>query len=112
MKEKIKNKNIAAIISILLLLLAIPTGIWPYGYYIFLRWVITAIALFIAWIAYDLKKNFWIWLMIGIAILFNPIAPIYLSKETWQVINFIIAALFLVAIFRIRIEMQKKKNEE
>ena len=46
-KEAIKNKNIASGIAILMLLLAIPSGMWPYGYYVLLRWIITGIALFI-----------------------------------------------------------------
>ena len=111
MKEKIKNKNIACTIAILLLLLAIPSGIFPYGYYIFLRWVITGIALFVAWTSYNLKKNFWIWLMIGIAILFNPIAPIYLNKSIWQVINFIIAVLFFVTIIQIKDNQHNRENK-
>jgi hypothetical protein len=36
-KEIYKYKDIVSIIVIAMLLLAIPSGIWPYGYYIFLR---------------------------------------------------------------------------
>jgi len=34
----------------------------------------------------------------GIAILFNPIIPVYLTKEIWVVIDFIIAIVFLISI--------------
>jgi hypothetical protein len=37
-----------------------------------------------------------------IAILFNPIAPVYLDKGTWVVIDLIVAALFLISIFKIK----------
>ena len=100
-KEIIKYKNIVSIISIVILLLAIPP-IWPYGYYILLRWVVTASAIFLVWIAYNLKKTFWLFLMGIIALLFNPIVPIHLNKETWVIIDLIVATLFFVSIFKIK----------
>ena len=101
-KEIMKNKNIASGIAILMLLLAIPSGAWPYGYYILLRWVVTGVAVFVWWIASELERKGWSWVMIGIAILFNPLIPIHLDKETWIVIDFIIAALFLISVFKIK----------
>lgn len=101
-KEVIKYKNIASVISIIFLLLAIPT-FWPYGYYILLRWVVALSAVFLVWIAYCLKKIFWLFLMGIVAILFNPIIPVHLDKGTWVIIDFIVAILFLVSIFKIKI---------
>jgi hypothetical protein len=100
-KELIKYKNIFSVVSIVLLLLAIP-AIWPYGYYIFLRWVITAIAVFFIWITSKIQEQKWSGLMVVIAILFNPIIPIYLTKEIWVVIDLIVAGLFLLSIFKIK----------
>lgn len=101
-KEIIRYKNIASGIAILMLLLAIPSGVWPYGYYILLRWVVCGTALFILWVAYNLENNVWIWIMGAIAILFNPIAPIHLPKETWVVIDFIAAVLFFVSMLKLK----------
>lgn len=106
-KEIIKYKNITSIIAILMLLLAIPEGLWPYGYYVFLRWIITGVAIFILWIAHNLERRGWFWLMMLIAILFNPIVPIHLDKEIWVAIDFIVATLFLVSIFKIKIYERK-----
>jgi len=100
-KKIIKYKNTASIISVVMLLLAIP-AIWPYGYYTLLRWVVTATAIFLVWITYNLKKTFWLVLMGLVAVLFNPLIPIYLDKETWVIIDFIVAILFLVSIFKIK----------
>ena len=100
-KEIIKYKNIASIVSIVMLLLAMP-AIWPYGYYILLRWVVTASAIFLVWVSYNLKKTFWLFLMGIIALLFNPIAPIHLDKETWVIIDLIVAVIFLTSIFKIK----------
>ncbi|MCM8820139.1 MAG: hypothetical protein NC925_05015 [Candidatus Omnitrophica bacterium] len=106
-KEIIKYKNIASSIAILMFLLAIPAGIWPYGYYVLLRWVVTGTALFTLWVAYKLERKTWIGLMAITAILFNPIAPIHLDKETWVIIDFIVAILFLVSMFKIKIYERK-----
>ncbi len=103
-QEVIQNKNIVSIIAILALLLAIPSGIWPYGYYVLLRWVITGVALFVLSIANKLQKEEWVKLMAGIAILFNPILPIHLDKETWVIIDFIVAILFFASIFQVKPE--------
>lgn len=107
-KEHIKNKNIASIVAIILLILAILPDAWPYGYYVFLRWAVTGTALFVLWAALDLNKITWVWIMGIVALLFNPIAPIYLDKETWVVIDFIVAGLFLASIFSIK--NNKKKD--
>ena len=109
-KEYVGYRNIAAVISIFLLLLAIPR--LPYGYYIFLRWALSATALFSAWAAYECKCKFWVFVMGGIAILFNPIIPVHLPKETWIVIDFIIAVIFLVSIFCIKLEKKPREVVE
>jgi len=103
-KEILKYKNSATIIATILSFIAI-FPIETYGYYIFLRWVLTFTAGFLAWISYNLKKSFWLFLMAIIAILFNPFVPITLNKETWVPINFIVALIFLFSLFLIK---QKK----
>jgi len=100
--ETIRFKNIASAGAILVLLLAIPEGIWPYGYFVLLRWIVAGIALFVLWTAYNLKMQGWVWLMASVAILFNPILPVHLDKGVWQVIDFIVASLFLFTVFKVR----------
>lgn len=85
-------------VAVLMLLAGIPTGL-PYDYYVFLRWVICGIAVFSAYSSYEIQKQSWALVMIVIAILFNPIIPIYLSKSTWVIIDLIAAILFVSNIF-------------
>jgi len=99
-KETIKYKNTASIISAVMLLVAILD--LPYGYYTLLRWIVTASAIFLVWVASKLERKFWLFSMGIVAILFNPIAPIYLDKETWVVIDFIVAIVFSVSIFKLK----------
>lgn len=107
-KEVLKYKNILSIIAIVALLLAIPSGFFPYGYFVLLRWVIAGIALFILWIAYNSQKMGWVWIMGGITLLFNPLLPIHLDKSIWQVIDSVVALTFLVSIFKISTKDSKK----
>lgn len=104
-KEIIQYKNIASIASIVMLLLAIPD--LPYGYYTLLRWVVTASAIFLVYVAYQLGKKFWLFSMVIIALLFNPIFPIHLDKGTWVIIDFAVAIFFLISIFGIKISDPK-----
>ena len=108
-KETITYKNIASGISIIMLLLAIPT-FWPYGYYVLLRWVVALTAVFLLWLAYESKRTFWLFLMGMVAVLFNPIIPVHLDKETWVIIDLVVATLFLASIFTIKNYEQRKGN--
>ncbi|MBP8961087.1 hypothetical protein KBG31_02600 [Patescibacteria group bacterium] len=87
------------IVSSVLLLLAIPSGWWPYGYYILLRWVIFISSIISALGFYKSKLTAWAFIFGAIAFLFNPIAPIYLSKTCWVSIDLISAVLFFLAAY-------------
>lgn len=69
------------------------------GYYTFMRIVVFLASGFISLINYKEqdKVNFWVVAFALIAILFNPIIPVYLhDKDTWAVLDFICAVLFLI----------------
>ena len=69
---------------------------WPYGYYQLLRIAVTGVSIYIAVISYDWQKRWAMWTFIPVAILFNPLAPIHLSREIWQPIDVLCALLFLL----------------
>jgi hypothetical protein len=101
-KEMVSYKKIVSAVAIAMLLLAIPSGIWPYGYYQILRWAVCGIAIFLVIIAQKLEMVGWLWIMIAIAILFNPIFPIYLDKGTWALIDLATAIILLLSIFKLK----------
>ena len=72
---------------------------WPYGYYQLLRFVVCGVSAYIAFNAYQWQKIGVGWLFGFVAFLFNPLIPIHLSREIWQVIDFICAILFIVSAF-------------
>ena len=66
----------------------------PYGYYTLLRLIVT-----VGSVAYCVqfleKKNMNMVYLFGfIAILFNPLIPVYLNKETWLIIDLIVGGIF------------------
>jgi len=71
---------------------------WPYGYYQLLRIVVCGSAAFTAFVAHETGKAWGMWLFIGLAVLFNPIAPIHLDRESWTVLDLLTAAIFGVGI--------------
>lgn len=99
--KKYTKGNWFIIIAGIMLLLAIPS-ILPYGYYQILRWVVTGVAVYSAYCANESNNEKWLYIMGAIAILFNPIFPIYLSKETWVVLDLITSIIMFVSISRIK----------
>ncbi len=71
----------------------------PYGYYQLLRFAVCGVGLYLAYTAYQWQKMWAMWLFGFIALLFNPLIPIHLSKELWQPIDVICAILFIVVAF-------------
>lgn len=80
----------------------------PIDYYTFLRVVISIASLYICYELYDKKQDYW-WVFIGIAILFNPIWIVTFDKSTWQVIDIVVAIVFL-ALQPKNIEYQVPKS--
>lgn len=80
----------------------------PIGYFTFLRIVVTIGS--VAVIVNEIKNgvNFWVIIFGLIAILFNPLIPIYLNdKSAWMPIDIIAAVIFLIKSFTL-----KKQNKD
>jgi len=90
-----KNLKIVLLVSALALCLAV-IPVWPYGYYVLLRFIVCGTA---AYAIYLLKSNqafstHLIFLVI-VAVLFNPFIPIHLTRALWLLINLGCAVYFL-----------------
>lgn len=103
-KDYFTGSVIARLITSILLLIALSNQ--QIGYYKFLRWIVCATAIYSAFVSYikSEKMNLGVWLFGLIAILFNPIIPFYLGKNTWQKADIIIATIFFISTFIIREE--------
>lgn len=70
---------------------------WPYGYYDLLRLAVCAVS---GWIAYEQWRHDdavsgWVVAFGGMAMLYNPVMPIHLTREIWSVVNLASASLFV-----------------
>ncbi|MDD3893259.1 MAG: hypothetical protein PHE03_13255 [Bacteroidales bacterium] len=69
----------------------------PIGYYTFLRIIVTIGAIAIIVKEFENGFNFWVVAFGIIAILFNPLIPVYLNyKDAWMPIDVIAAVLFII----------------
>lgn len=102
-----------SLVSILMLLLGIPKGLFPYGYYNLLRVVVCATGVFLAVNAYQRKNPKWIWIMGITAFIFNPLFPIHLGKEIWVFLDVVTAVFFCISLPALRGFKSKEgeKNE-
>jgi len=97
MNNLLKN-NWYKILGIALLFLAL--GSHPYGYYQVLRWAITIIGAYSAYLAHESKDTTWAWIFGLIALLFNPIIPFTFARDTWQMIDLITAGIIFSNVIK------------
>lgn|SRR5690554_454727 len=86
------------IICAVLLFLALAD--LPIGYYTFLRIIVTIGAVAVVISEFENGINFWLIAFGILAILFNPLIPVYLNdKSAWMPIDIIAGIIFLVKSF-------------
>jgi hypothetical protein len=88
------------ILAVLLFLAILPL---PYAYYEMLRVIVCLGVAFIVITEWKNIEDSAKAILIVIAILFNPFAPIYLSKVVWMVVDFI------AGIYLLNLEMKTTK---
>jgi hypothetical protein len=98
--QGIHGFTIARIVAAVLLFVAL--GGHPYGYYKLLRFVVCGVNVYGVYSAAKMKKNGWAWAFGVIAILFNPVIPVYLRRGTWQFIDMGVAVVLLISVFMLR----------
>ncbi len=94
-------KSALLFIGAAFLLFALVDGL-PYGYFTLLRFVVCAVSVGVAAFSYKMEKMWVVWLFGFVAVLFNPLIPIHLTREIWVVIDVAIAALFVASAFLLR----------
>lgn len=86
---------IPSLLAAALLLLA--TLDLPYGYYTFLRIVVCGVAVYVAYCGHKWGKPWATWMFGLMAVLFNPLIPVHLTKATWLPIDVVAAGAFVGA---------------
>ena len=83
--------NLNKIVTGLLVLAVLPL---PYLYYQLLRIVVTLSAAANAYKFYEDNQMAWVLVFGIIALIWNPIFPIYMDKSVWIILDFIGAGIF------------------
>ena len=81
---------------------------WPYGYYNFLRFCVCGAAAFLAyqqW-THDDAASKWVVGLSVIAVLYNPLVPIHLTRDIWSVLNIATAAAFVGHLRSLRVMLR------
>lgn len=100
--------TVPAIIGAFFLLLAYLGG--QYELYIIMRWAVTAAAIWVAVIAGTQKRTLWAGVFVAIAVLFNPLVPVYATREFW--IPFDVAGLVLFWVAGVKLRASKSAKPE
>lgn len=91
--EQLQNRILFSKISaIALLFAAIP--IFPYVFYQILKFLIFGTACFSGYLYHQEKNKKWMWIMVIIAVIFNPINPLYFGHPIWSVLDIIVSITF------------------
>jgi FtsH-binding integral membrane protein len=93
------NKNWLKILAIILVVGAIPFKDAPFAYFQIMNWVVMGAGIVSAWQAYKKGSAPIMWLFIIIAVIFNPIAPLYFRADVWHIADLITAVIFLLSLF-------------
>jgi len=89
------------VIAAIMLIIAVAN--LPYGYYRLLRLVVCSVSAFGVYLTYKRGKTIWVILLGIMALLFNPIFPIYFSKDIWIVIDLLGGILFIISLLILKI---------
>lgn len=92
--------TVPAAIGAVSLLLALLGG--PYELYVVMRWAVTAMATWMFVVAAGQKRTLWTVVFTAIAVLFNPLIPVYATREFWVPIDFGGLVLFWAAGVNLR----------
>jgi hypothetical protein len=91
--------------------LIVATQRLPYDYYILLRVIVFVASLFFVFVASFQLPSQGIWLLcfLIVAVIFNPLIPIYLRRSTWAYVDLAAACLFLAHLGLVRWRIESKR---
>lgn len=95
------RENWLKIVAILFLLGAIG-HIQYYAYYQLMNWVVVGAAIVTSVQAYKQNRTWIAWLFVLLAVVFNPVAPLYFSADVWRIADLVAATIFAISFAFVR----------
>jgi len=74
----------------------------PYVYFQLMTWVVAGAAVMTALQAYKHNMQTVAWVFAFVAVVFNPVAPLYLRSDIWQLVDIAAATLFVLSLLVLR----------
>lgn len=109
------SRYLSITICIVALLLASFVDDWPYAFYILLRVGVCTVSLYWTIEASKRKQVFWAWALGANAVLFNPVLPIRMAREDWELVNLLAAAFLLswllFSVYRDKRDQRRRQHE-
>ena len=95
-----------------IVLLLVATERMPYAYYTLTKITVCGFALLLAFLGWEnsLTSRIWSTVFVCVAILFNPIVPIYLSRGSWYDFDVGVAIIMAVHLAFIRLRLLRTKG--
>lgn len=88
--------KLARVVAAVLLLVAIGQN--PYDFYTIMRWIVCGVSAYGAYREFERKRAGWAWTFVVLAVTFNPISPVHLSRETWAPIDVVSAGILIGSV--------------
>ncbi len=76
-------------------------GRHPYGYYTLLRWVVCGVAAYSAARAHEAKRTGWTWTLATVALVFNPLLPVLLDRDSWAPVDVAVSTILIISVFAV-----------
>lgn len=82
----------------------------PYDYYITLRCTTFFVSAFGVYLSIKSKSNLWNVPFVALAAIYNPIIRCHFERSTWELINVVTAALFILAALKFDLKQQDPQS--
>src|ERR1035437_8468906 len=92
--NRVVNNEVVLLGVCIVALLVAASAPWPYFVYVLLRVLICPASAYLSTKRYQERRTPWVWTFGAIALLFNPVFPVRMTRSDWQVVN-ILTAVFL-----------------
>lgn len=79
-------------------MLIIAVGENPYSYYRLLRWVVFIVGIWSGFVFLRLNRGRWVIVFGVAAVVFNPVVPVYMKRESWAIVDVALATIMVLSL--------------